>query len=83
MIHFNVGYNKSQKNNKFINRGVQILSDIWKARGRDSSVAIATRYGLEGPGIEFRWERDFPRPSRPAVGPIQPPIKWVPSLSRG
>ena len=23
--------------------------------GRDSSVGIATRYGLEDPGIEFRW----------------------------
>ena len=23
--------------------------------GRDSSVGIATRYGLEGPGIESRW----------------------------
>jgi len=23
--------------------------------GRDSSVGIATRCGLEGPGIEFRW----------------------------
>ena len=27
---------------------------------RDSSVAIATRYGLDGPGIEYRWRRDFP-----------------------
>ena len=26
--------------------------------GRDSSVGIATRYGLDGPGIEFRWRRD-------------------------
>ena len=23
--------------------------------GRDSSVGIATRYGLDGPGIESRW----------------------------
>jgi hypothetical protein len=29
-------------------------------RGRDSSVGIATRYGLDGPGIESRWARDFP-----------------------
>ena len=46
--------------------------------GRDSSVGIATRYGLEGPGIESRWGRDFQHPSRPALGPIQPPIQWVP-----
>jgi hypothetical protein len=24
-------------------------------RARDSSVGIATRYGLDGPGIESRW----------------------------
>jgi hypothetical protein len=37
--------------------------------GRDSSVGIATRYGLVGPGIESQWGRDFPQPSRPALGP--------------
>ena len=42
-----------------------------------------TRYGLDGPGIESRWGRDFTYLSRPALGPTQPPIQWVPSLSRG
>ena len=28
--------------------------------GPGSSVGIATDYGLDGPGIEFRWVRDFP-----------------------
>jgi DNA-binding sugar fermentation-stimulating protein len=27
--------------------------------GRDSSVGIATRYRLDGPGIETRWEARF------------------------
>jgi hypothetical protein len=27
--------------------------------GRASADGIATRYGLEGPGIEYRWGRDF------------------------
>ena len=27
--------------------------------GRDSSVGIATRYGLDGPGVEFRWGARF------------------------
>jgi len=27
--------------------------------GRDSSVGIATRYGLDGQGIESRWEARF------------------------
>jgi len=28
--------------------------------GPGSSIGIATDYGLDGPGIEFRWRRDFP-----------------------
>jgi len=30
--------------------------------GRDSSVGSATRYGLHGPEIESRWERDLSAP---------------------
>ena len=37
--------------------------------GRDSSVGTATLYGLGGPGIEPLLERNFPHPSRPALGP--------------
>ena len=29
-------------------------------KGPASSVGIATGYGLDSPGIEFRWGRDFP-----------------------
>jgi hypothetical protein len=35
--------------------------------GWDGSVSIATRYGLDGPGIESWWEQDFPHRSRPAL----------------
>ena len=59
------------------------FSLIFIVRGRDSSVGIATRYGLDGPGIESQWGRGFPHPSRPALGPTQPPIQWVPGLKRG
>jgi hypothetical protein len=47
---------------------------------RDSSVGIATVYGLEsrgsipGTGKIFL----FSKVSRPALEPTQPPIKWVP-----
>jgi hypothetical protein len=51
--------------------------------GSGSVVGIATGYGLDGPGIELRWGRDFPHLSRPALGPIQAPVQWVPGLSRG
>ena len=52
-------------------------------RGRDSAVGIATRYGLDGSVIESRRGRDFPPPSKPALGSTQSPIQWVPGLSRG
>ena len=41
---------------------------------RNSSVGIATRYGLNGPLIESRWRPDFPHWSRPGLGPTQSPI---------
>jgi len=51
-------------------------------RGPGSVVGIATGYGLDGPEIESRCGRDFPHLSRPALGPTQPPVQWVPGLSR-
>jgi hypothetical protein len=51
--------------------------------GRGSSVGIATRYELESPGIEYRWGRDSAHPSKPALGPAQPPIQWAPDVFPG
>ena len=51
--------------------------------GRESSVGIATRYWSDGPGIESRWGRHFPHPSRTTHGSTQPPIQWVPDLFPG
>jgi hypothetical protein len=51
--------------------------------GPGSSVGIATGYGLDGPGIESRWGRDILHLSRPALGPTQSHVQWVPVLSWG
>ena len=47
-----------------------------------SSVGIASDYGLDGTGSNPGGDEIFRR-SRPALGPTQPPVKWVPDLSRG
>ena len=51
--------------------------------GRDSSVGIATGYGLHGPGIESKWRQDLPHPFISALGPNQLPVQWVPGLFSG
>jgi len=61
----------------FVNSGENLL-----LRGPGSSVGIATDYGLDGPGSNPGGDEIF-RPSRPALGSTQPPVKWVPDLSRG
>ena len=46
--------------------------------GRDSSVGIATRYGLDGPGIESQWGgRNFQHQYAPAVGSTQSLVQGV------
>ena len=50
--------------------------------GPGSSIGIATDYGLGGPESNPGGDEIF-CPAKPALGPTQPPVKWVPGLSRG
>jgi hypothetical protein len=60
-----------------------ISANLSHLRGPGSAVGIATGYGLDGPGIEFRWRRDFQHHFKPALRPIQPPVQWVPDFPGG
>ena len=62
--------------NSVINLSI-IIPDV----DQDSSDGTATRYRLEDLGIESRWAREFPYPSRPSIEPPQSPIRWEPGLS--
>ena len=42
-----------------------------------SSACFATRNRLDGPGLESRWRRDLPCPSRPFLFPTQPLVQNV------
>jgi hypothetical protein len=61
----------------------QIWGGTFRMGGAGRVVGIATAYGLDGPGIESRWGRDFLHLSRPPLRPTQPPVQWVPGLYRG
>ena len=50
--------------------------------GPGSSVGIATDHRLNGLELNPGGDEIF-RPFRPALEPTQPPVKWVPGLSRG
>ena len=48
--------------------------------GSGSSVGLATELRAGRPGSNPGGDEIF-RPSRPALGPTQPPMHWIPGLS--
>jgi len=57
--------------------------DIFINQLSRSYLLLTTRYGMSGPGIESRWERDFEDPSRRALGPTQSAIQCILGHSLG
>ena len=56
---------------KYIKKNIFPVYD----EGRGSSIGIATCHWLDGPGIETAPVQTGPRPT-------QPPMQWLPRLSR-
>jgi hypothetical protein len=46
-------------------------------------VSVATRYGMDGPGIESQWEPNIPHPSMLDLGPSRSLLQWLPGILPG
>jgi hypothetical protein len=80
--------NPRQKHTETILASVKKKVPVICYRSRDSSVGIATGYGLDDRGVGARVPVGsnfiFSTSSRPALRFTQPPIQWVPgALSTG
>ena len=72
--HKNIGlYTDDRKNTETCI--TTILSGFIYTKGPDSSAGIATRYGLDGQEIEFRWEARFSAPVQ--TGPVALPASYT------
>jgi hypothetical protein len=65
---------KSHKR-KILTKSSVLRKVLYKRVIRDISVGIATRFGLDGPGIEHRWGATFSAPVQ--TGPVAHPDSYT------
>jgi hypothetical protein len=85
--HHHTGRVRSLQAGSIHDTYINISRATYTQRSQDSSVGIATGYGLDdqvggnsSPGKAKNFH--FSISSRPALGSTQPPIKWVPGVKR-
>jgi hypothetical protein len=64
---------------------MKIYFYVYQAIQRQDLAGVATRYGLDRPGIESQClgGEDFLYPSKSFLGSIQSPVQWVSCHFRG
>ena len=69
---------REQNPGVLIGNFVKSIQHYITRKGWDSSVGIATRYGLDDLDMKSRLFRDFLHMSKPTLGPTQPQLQLVP-----